>query len=188
MTNHWYLVSSILLSLCFGFFSPSSVAEKADRDKALILNADSVSIDDVDQRYILKGDILLVKGSIVISGEDSVIQVDPEGYQAIQIKGTPEVVASIRERREGPAEEFMQGRGKEILYDNKMEVLTLIGDANFKRLLNMQTLDNLTGWKIQYDDQQQRYLVIPPTSGPALLNSPPLARAILSPRRKTPIK
>jgi len=187
MMSNRYLISSILLSLCCGFFSLSSVAEKADRDKALILNADSVSIDDVDQRYVLKGDILLVKGSIVITGEDSVIQIDPEGYQAVQIKGTPELVASIRERRDGPAEEFMQGRGKEILYDDKKEVLTLIGDANFKRLLNMQTLDNISGWKIQYDDQQQRYLVIPPTD-PSLLSSPPLARAILSPRRKTPIK
>ena len=161
MMSNRYLISSILLSLCCGFFSLSSVAEKADRDKALILNADSVSIDDVDQRYVLKGDILLVKGSIVITGEDSVIQIDPEGYQAVQIKGTPELVASIRERREGPAEEFMQGRGKEILYDDKKEVLTLIGDANFKRLLNMH---------------------------PSLLSSPPLARAIVSPRRKTPIK
>ena len=188
MRNKQYGVFFILLSLCYGFFSSFAIAEKADRDKALILNADSVSVDDVDQRYILKGDILLVKGSIVITGADSVIQINPEGYQAIQIQGTPELVASIRERREGPAEEFMQGRGKEILYDNKNEVLTLIGEANFKRLLNMQTLDNLSGWKIQYDDQQQRYLVIPPTTDASLLSSPPLARAILSPRRKTPSK
>ena len=124
----------------------------------------------------------------MITGENADIQIDPEGYQAIHIKGAPERVASIRERREGPAEEFMQGRGKEILYDNKNEVFTLIGEANFKRLLNMQTLDTLSGWKIQYDDQKQRYLVIPPTTDSALLNSPPLARAILMPRRKTPIK
>jgi len=181
-------LSLIALSICCTCFSPLSKAEKADRDKALVLKADAVSIDDVEQRYILKGEILLVKGSIVITGENADIQIDPEGYQAIHIKGAPERVASIRERREGPAEEFMQGRGKEILYDNKNEVFTLIGEANFKRLLNMQTLDTLSGWKIQYDDQKQRYLVIPPTTDSALLNSPPLARAILMPRRKTPIK
>ena len=141
-------LSLIALSICCTCFSPLSKAEKADRDKALVLNADAVSIDDVEQRYILKGEILLVKGSIVITGENADIQIDPEGYQAIHIKGAPERVASIRERREGPAEEFMQGRGKEILYDNKNEVFTLIGEANFKRLLNMQTLIFNTTTKI----------------------------------------
>ena len=71
-------LSLIALSICCTCFSPLSKAEKADRDKALVLNADAVSIDDVEQRYILKGEILLVKGSIVITGENADIQIHGE--------------------------------------------------------------------------------------------------------------
>ena len=46
----------------------------------------------------------------------------------------------------------------------------------------MQLLDQLLGWKIEYDDIKQYYRVSPPTDAKA--EEPPIARAILSPRRK----
>ncbi|MEY2662269.1 MAG: hypothetical protein RIQ35_586, partial [Pseudomonadota bacterium] len=65
------------LSLLTGF----ALADKADQDKPLILNADFVSINEVEQKYKLQGDILLIKGSIVVTGDKGDILVDPEGYQ-----------------------------------------------------------------------------------------------------------
>jgi lipopolysaccharide export system protein LptA len=50
----------------------------------------------------------------------------------------------------------------------------------------MQMLDQLHGWKIDYDDVQQRYQVLPPTNAKA--EDLPLARAILSPRRKATLE
>jgi lipopolysaccharide export system protein LptA len=80
----------------------------------------------------------------------------------------------------------MQGRGKTATYNAKTELLTLIGEANLKRLLNMQMIDQLSGWKIDYDDVTQRYQVYPPTNAKA--EDLPLARAILSPRRKATLE
>jgi lipopolysaccharide export system protein LptA len=50
----------------------------------------------------------------------------------------------------------------------------------------MQMLDQLRGWKIDYDDVQQRYQVSPPANVKA--DDLPLARAILSPRRKATLE
>jgi len=161
-------------------------AEKADQDKPVILEAEKVSVNDVKQIYDLKGQVLLIKGSIIVTGEDGHIEVNPEGYEFVDIKGTPDVTASFRQRREGPADEFMQGLATQVAYNAKTEVLTLTGDASLKRLLNMQMLDQLRGWKIEYDDVKQYYRVSPPKD--AKSDDLPLARAILSPRRKATLE
>lgn len=157
-------------------------AEKADQDKPIILEAEKVSGNDTSQVYDLNGEVLLIKGSIILTGEDGHIQIDPEGYEFIDVKGTPEAVATFRQRREGLANEFMQGHGTNATYDAKTEILTLTGNASLKRLLNMQMLDQLHGWRIEYDDVKQYYRVIPPKD--AKPDDLPIARAIITPRRK----
>lgn len=181
--RHAAITGTLILSLCL---FDNAFAEKADQDKPIILEAEQVSVNDVQQIYDLKGKVLLIKGSIVVTGEDGHIQVDPEGYEYVDVKGSPEATASFRQRREGPADEFMQGRGTQVVYNAKTEVLTISGDASLKRLINMQMLDQLRGWKIEYDDVKQYYRVIPPAD--AKPEDLPLARAILSPRRKATLE
>jgi len=176
---------TVLLLLEVGFLQIAH-AEKADQDKPIILEAEKVSVNDVKQAYDLKGKVLLIKGSIIVTGDDGHIEVDPEGYEFVDVIGTPDATASFRQRREGPADEFMQGTAKQVTYNAKTEILTLTGDASLKRLLNMQMLDQLHGWKIEYDDVKQFYRVIPPKD--AKLDDLPLARAILSPRRKATLE
>jgi lipopolysaccharide export system protein LptA len=173
-----------LLLLGLSILTGLAFAEKADQDKPLILNADSVAINDVEQTYKLQGDILLIKGSIVVTGDKGDITVDPEGYQFIEVKSNPKALASFRQRREGPANEFMQGFGKDINYNGKEEVLILLGDASLKRLLQMQMKDQLRGWKIEYHDDTQAYRVSPP---PGQSKLPP-SRAVLAPRSKVLIQ
>ncbi|WP_114690174.1 LptA/OstA family protein [Polynucleobacter necessarius] len=181
------VVVTLFLSLVLGtFIAIPAYAEKADQDKPVILEAEKVSANDVKQVYDLNGQILLIKGSIIVTGEDGHIAVDPQGYEFVDVVGTPEQVASFRQRREGVADEFMQGRGAQVTYDAKTEFLTLTGDASLKRLLNMQMLDQLNGWRIEYDDVKQSYRVVPPKD--AKPEDPPLARAILLPRRKATLE
>ena len=176
----------ILLVLGAWMLSYSAHAEKADQDKPIILEAEKVSVNDVQQIYDLKGQVLLIKGSIIVTGEDGRIQVDPEGYEFVDVKGTRDITASFRQRREGPADEYMQGRGAHVTYNAKTEMLTITGNANLKRSLNMQMLDQLQGWKIEYDDIKERYRVTPPAN--TKTEDLPLARAILSPRRKATLE
>ena len=176
----------ILLVLGAWMLSYSAHAEKADQDKPIILEAEKVSVNDVQQIYDLKGQVLLIKGTIIVTGEDGRIQVDPEGYEFVDVKGSRDTTASFRQRREGPADEYMQGRGAHVTYNAKTEMLTITGNANLKRSLNMQMLDQLQGWKIEYDDIKERYRVTPPAN--TKTEDLPLARAILSPRRKATLE
>lgn len=156
-------------------------ANKNDQDKPLIVNADRVDVDDVKQSYALIGDVLLIKGSMIAKGDKGNIQVDPQGYRNIDLKGKMDSLASMRQRRDSIAEEFMQGIGRDIFFDDKKEEIILIGNAKVKRLLNMQTLDQLQGWRIEYEDIKESYKVRPQAIDP---NTPPQSRAILAPRKK----
>lgn len=173
------------LALSLGF-SGFVYAEKADKDKPIVLEAEKVSVNDVKQIYVLNGQVLLIKGSILVNGENGHIRVDPEGYEFIDVKGKPDATASFRQRREGIADEFIQGDATQATYNAKTEFLTLTGNASLKRLLNMQMLDQLNGWKIEYDDVKQYYRVTPPDN--AKPDDLPLARAILSPRKKATLE
>ena len=180
---HYLAISGLLITSGIG---SNAFAEKADQDKPLVLEAEKVSVNDVQQVYELDGEVLLIKGSILITGQKGNIKVDPEGYEYVDVQGNPESTASFRQRREGPADEFMQGRGQTVIYNAKTELLTMTGDASLKRLHNMQMLDQLRGWKIEYDDVKQYYRVSPPADAKA--EDLPLARAILSPRRKATLE
>jgi len=102
------------------------------------------------------------------------------------VKGDAKSLATFRQRREGPANEFMQGASNDVNYDGKQEVLILLGDASMKRLLNMQMRDHLRGGKIEYRDDTQEYRVSPPTNQPK--SALPSSRAILAPRSKVVIQ
>ena len=166
-------------------FADDIFAEKADRGKPLIINADTVKLDDVEQKYNLIGDILLTKGSMLATGDDGLIVVDPQGYENINLKAAPRSLATLRTRREGLLNEYMQGIGKNVLYDGKKERVIFIGDAKMKRLLNMQMLDELQGAKIEYEDIKESYKVSSPLANRQ--NLFPQSKAILAPRSKAPI-
>ena len=167
----------LLLSLWVG----SALANKADQDKPLVINADKVDVDDVKQSYQLSGDVLLIKGSMIAKGDKGSILVDPQGYQNIDLKGKLESPATMRQRREGLADEFMQGIGRDVFYDDKKEQVILTGNATIKRLLNMQMLDQLQGWQIEYEDIKESYKV---RSQKVDTKAQPQSRAILAPRKK----
>ncbi|MEN9852870.1 MAG: hypothetical protein RLZZ173_197 [Pseudomonadota bacterium] len=170
-----------ILMLLLPLWVGSALANKADQDKPLVINADKVDVDDVKQSYQLNGDVLLIKGSMIAKGDKGSILVDPQGYQNIDLKGKLESPATMRQRREGLADEFMQGIGRDVFYDDKKEQVILTGNATIKRLLNMQMLDQLQGWQIEYEDIKESYKV---RSQKVDTKTQPQSRAILAPRKK----
>ena len=170
-----------ILMLLLPLWVGSALANKADQDKPLVINADKVDVDDVKQSYQLNGDVLLIKGSMIAKGDKGSILVDPQGYQNIDLKGKLESPATMRQRREGLADEFMQGIGRDVFYDDKKEQVILTGNATIKRLLNMQMLDQLQGWQIEYEDIKESYKV---RSQKVDTKAQPQSRSILAPRKK----
>ena len=168
------IASLLMISL----ISTTALAERADRDKPLQLEANRVSIDDAKKIQILEGDVLLVKGTMVLKADRVIITEDQYGFQKGTAFGGKNGLARIRQKREG-REEYVEGEAERIECNTNNEVAEL-----FHRAWVKSGEDEVKGDYIWYDGISEKYLV---TAGDAVrdVKAPPArVRAIIQPKNK----
>jgi lipopolysaccharide export system protein LptA len=169
-----------ILSLIFvSLFSGAVFAERADRDKPLQLEANRISIDDAKKIQILDGDVVLIKGSMVLKADRVVVTEDQFGFQKGVAFGGKDGLARIRQTREG-VDEYIDGEAERIEYNTNNEVAEL-----FHRAWVKSGEDQVKGDYIWYDGISEKYLV---TAGQNRdpKGPPARVRAIIQPKNKTP--
>ncbi len=120
---------AVLLSvLCFAWTQPG-LAELADRDKPIDLEADSVIVDDAKQISTYSGKVLLSQGSLIIHADTLIVREDSGGFQHSTALGNP---TGFKQKLEGK-NEYMEGSAKRIEYDGRMDKVQLYGKASVKR-------------------------------------------------------
>lgn len=169
-------VRLVTLSLCLLATLPAH-AEKADRDKPMLVEAGKVSIDDAKKIQILEGDVVITKGSMVLKAERVIITEDRYGFQKGTAFSGKKGLAYFRQKREGK-DEYVEGEAERIEYDTNTEVAEL-----FHRAWVKSGEDQVKGDYIWYDAVNEKYLVTAgetrtPT-GPA-----PRVRAVIQPKNK----
>lgn len=117
-------------------------ADKADRDRPVNIEADSVKVDDAKKLAIYEGKVLLTQGSLMISAQRIEIQQDDKGFATGNATGAP---AHFREKSEG-RDEFVEGWAQRIEYDGRGDKIRLIGQARLKR-----GIDELRGEVVVYE-------------------------------------
>jgi len=156
-----------------------ALAEKADRDKPVNIEADRVSVDDVRKVQIFEGNVQLAKGSLVIRAERIVVSQDDGGYQRGVASGSAGALASFRQKREG-LNEYIEGEAERIEHDASGEKTEFFGHARVK-----SGLDEVRGQFISYDARTEHYVV---TSGPNGTRAPSgsreRVRAVIQPKTK----
>lgn len=165
-----------LLMVCITL-SANSYALKEDRNKPVKLNADQAQLDDTSQEYVLIGNVKIVKGSLVVSGDKAVVIVDPEGYQQITVVAKPGELADFSQRMDGPYNESTEGRGEFIFYDGKADTLLIKGQASAKKRIGINWRDKLEADEIFYDLGTEKFR--------ATSNNPQNpVRSIIAPKRQ----
>lgn len=137
-------------------------AERADRDKPLNYEANAGECDDVKQLCVLVGDVLLVKGTMRMTGERVQVRKDPEGYQYGIVQAAPGQLATFRQRRDVSkpgVEEYVEGYGERIEYDERADTVKLVTRARVRLLDNGVQRDELRGDSITYDQRNSKYYV-----------------------------
>ena len=172
------LIFVLILLLSVG----SALAERADRDKPLLLDAGLLTVDDAKKIRIFTGDVKIAQGSLVILCERLVVSDDPDGVQSGIATGGPGGLARFRQKREG-SDEYIEGEAERIVYDGKAEKTEFFQRAHIK-----SGRDEVRGQYISYDAKSENYLV---SSGPdgskAASSSDPgnRVRAVIQPRKGT---
>ena len=133
-------------------------AEKADRNKPMNIEADSLRYDDLKQVSVFTGRVVLTKGTIVIRSNRLEVRQDPDGYQFGLATGSPDKLAFYRQKREA-LDEFIEGEGETITYDGKADTVIFSRKAQLRRLRGSTLADEITGGNIVYENLTDLFTV-----------------------------
>jgi lipopolysaccharide export system protein LptA len=169
--------SRIAIPLILAMLSQPVLAERADRDKPLQLEANRISIDDAKKIQILEGEVIVIKGTMMLRADRVVITEDQYGFQKGVAYGGKDGLARIRQKREGK-DEYAEGEAERIEYNTNNEVAEF-----FHRAWVRSGEDQVRGDYIWYDGISEKYLV---TAGQNRDPKAPPARvrAIIQPKNK----
>lgn len=170
--------STLLLCLIAAAIAQPALAERADRDKPLQIEANRMSIDDAKKIQILEGDVVLVKGTMVLRADKVVVTEDQYGFQKGVATGGKDGLARFRQKREG-VEEYIEGEAERIDYNTADEVAEL-----FRRAWVKSGDDQVRGDYIWYDGVSEKYLVTAGGKGDGK-GQPTRVRAIIQPKNKS---
>lgn len=170
------LLSFFCLWAALSFMAaPWAHAEKADRDKPVNLEADTANVDDAKKVSIYEGNVVLTQGTLVIRANKLVVTEDADGFQRGVAYGNP---ASFRQKREG-LNEYIEGYGLRIEYDQKKDLVQLFNQARMKR-----NQDEASGNFISYDGKTEFFKVIGGKEIATANNPRGRVRTVIQPKKK----
>lgn len=154
--NH--TLASLPLLLALALAGTPAGAEKADRNKPMNVEADSLRYDDLRQTSVFSGKVVVTKGSIILRGARVTVKQDPEGYQFGTVTAEPGKRAFFRQKRDG-ADEFIEGEADTIEYDGRADRVKFVGRAEMRRLRGETVNDETSGSVITYDNSNDQFTV-----------------------------
>lgn len=126
-------------------------AERADRQKPMNIEADSLTYDDKQKLSVFTGNVVLTKGTIVMRGGKLEVRQDEQGNQFGVLHAANAQRAFFRQKREG-LDEYMEGEGQTIHYDSKADTIRMVKQAEVRRLAGSRVADRLMGNDILYNN------------------------------------
>ncbi len=119
----------IILILALLSLNTKICAEKADREKPIEIESDSMTVDDNRNISIYKGEVVLTQGTMVIKADELTVREDKQGFQHSTSLGNP---TTFKQKRDG-LNSYIEGRASRIEYDGHMDKVHLYDKASVKR-------------------------------------------------------
>ncbi len=166
-------VAALAVLLSFPAF-----AEKGDREKPINLEADRVSMDDINKVQVFEGNVVMTQGTIVLRTSKLVVTQDADGFQKGVATGGQNGLAYFRQKRDGK-DEYIEGEAERIVHDARSEKTEF-----FVRAWVKSGQDEVKGAYISYEAPTEKYLVTNTNGGTKSATGEPQARvrAIIQPK------
>jgi lipopolysaccharide export system protein LptA len=166
-----------LLAVALGC-APAARAERADREKEIVIGADRLTADDANRTSTFDGNVVVTQGTMRITAAKVLVREDAERFKNYVATGSP---VTFRQKRD-KVDEWIEGFADRAEFDDRNDVLKLFNRARVKSNQN-----ELTGDFISCDMRRDLCEVsgAPPGKAP-----PPDSRVkvIILPPKKSPAK
>ena len=145
------LKKGIYAALCASLLVSPAYAEKADRDKPVNIEADSVTLDDVKKISVYAGNVILTQGTLMLRADRVQATQNATGLDKLSAVGRP---VAFRQKLDN-SEDVIEGESDRIEFDSVTNQIELIGQAHLQR-----GSDELRGARISYNANTGFYKVV----------------------------
>lgn len=165
--------ATLLLALALAFGADAR-AERADREKEIVVGADRLVADDARRTSTFEGNVVVTQGTMRITAAKVTVKEDADRHKYYVASGAP---VTFRQKRDD-VDEWVDGLAQRAEFDDRNDVLRLYNGARVKSNQN-----EITGDFISYDMRRE---VAEVSGAPPGVTPPPNSRVkviILPPKK-----
>ncbi len=148
----------LLCTFVAALAAPNAFAEKADRNKPMNVEADTLKHDDQKQLTLFTGKVLMTKGTLVLKAARMEVQQDKQGNQVAKLWADPGERIFFRQKREG-LDEYTEGEAESAIYNSQADTLTLTQRAELRLLRGSLVADRIQGQQILVNNTTEVFTV-----------------------------
>jgi lipopolysaccharide export system protein LptA len=121
-------------------------AERADREKEIVVGADRSTSDDINKTLTLEGNVVITQGTMRMTAAKVTVKEDPQKYKFYVATGNP---VTFRQKRD-TVDEWVDGEAQRAEFDDRNDMLRLYNHAHVKSGGN-----EVTGDYVSYDMRRE---------------------------------
>ena len=118
------------------------LAERADREKEIVVGADHLTADDANRTSTFEGSVVVTQGTMRITANKVTVKEDAQRHKYYVANGAP---VSFRQKRD-KVDEWVEGFAERAEFDDRNDILRLFSRAKVKSNQN-----EISGDFISYD-------------------------------------
>jgi lipopolysaccharide export system protein LptA len=169
---------ALALAALLALTAHGALAERADRNKPVNIEANKATVDERKKIHIFEGNVVLTQGTLEIRGDRLTVTQDGEGFQT-GVATSEDGLASFRQRRDGSGE-YVTGQAQRIEYDGRTQKTFLHNRAHV-----VSGKDEVRGQFIEYDGYTGQYIVTN-SGSPQASGGGGRVRAVIQPKTTLP--
>ena len=141
----------------------SAFAERGDALKPVRVLAASGVANMVNQGGVFEGNVELTRGTLILKADKLNLTEDPQGYHSATLFAGAGALATVRQKRAGGGDLWVEGEAERIDYDDKNDTLRLTGRAKVRNLDGTKVTYSADGPFISYDNRKELFSLNTPT-------------------------
>jgi lipopolysaccharide export system protein LptA len=167
--------SPAALAAALALLALPAAAERADREKEIVVGADRLVADDAKKTSTFEGNVIVTQGTMRMTAARVTVREDPERHKYYVANGSP---VTFKQKLDN-SDEWVEGFAERAEFDDRNDVLRLYDHARVKRDQN-----EITGDFISYDMRKELAEV---TGGPpGKPHTGSRVKAVILPPKKAP--
>ncbi len=167
----------VLPLLACALASASAFAERADREKEIVVGADHLTADDANRTSTFEGTVIVTQGTMRITASKVTVKEDAQRHKYYVANGAP---VTFRQKRD-KVDEWVEGFAERAEFDDRNDILKLFNRAKVKSNQN-----EITGDFISYDMNRELAEVSGAPPGTTPPRNTGRVKVIILPPKKEP--